>query len=235
MTSSGHIRGRLNLRLGGFGAAAGSLEGEAEADIEVVATASDRIIGITISEPREANRMAAIICEQLFHTGRPRQFDFELSEQVYRMVGALSLVGPIEIALVSTETESSGTMITLHHESIPNDIELLVMLTTTAGRTRTEESEEDVPSDYSLLTPNLRAFAAGGYGRFGGRNSLAGTAGVDVPLMYSTENPLAYVGLWLRGSVGTAGSGRLGGSAFVGLNLDRLALLKMEEGIGITS
>lgn len=220
----------LRLRLGGvIGGVAGSLGGTAESDVTVRGSASGPTTTLVISRPRGSNRMAAMIRQRLFPGEGPRRFTFDdVSERTYRILAGIAFIGRLTFSLTGPGTEGSGA-VALTHESFPDDVELVLTLRSPPAGGSTGGAREQGPSDYSLLTPSPRAFAAGGYANVGGRHGLQGTAGLDVPLLYDTSNPLAYAGLGIRGSMGTAGTRRAGGTGFVGLNLDPLSL---QLGIG---
>ncbi len=227
---SRRFRGRLELRLTGIvGAVASSLEGVAEADIDIVAKVADEKAVITIAPPEEDNRMAAMIREQLFPNGSPRVFDFKFPGKYFAYANAISLLSPITISLVGKKTKTSGAMIVISDESIPNGVELIITLAPSTRTTSVEETKRNLPGDHWTLTPNPRVFATAGYQGFAGKPSFVTTIGADFPLFYDTTNPLIYGGLGVRGSLDTNRLGRAGGNFFVGLNLDPLTL---QGGIG---
>ncbi|HEY5895501.1 MAG TPA: DUF4157 domain-containing protein [Chthoniobacterales bacterium] len=227
---SRRFRGRLELRLTGIvGAVASSLEGEATADIDIVAKVAEEKAVITIAPPAEDNRMAAMIRQQLFPNDNPRIFDFKLPKKYIGYANAISLLAPVTISLVGKKTKSSGAMVVIKHESVPDGVELLITLAPSARATSVEETKRDLPGNYWTLTPNPRIFATAGYQGFAGKPSFVTTIGADFPLSYDTSNPLIYGGLGVRGSLDTSRFGRVGGNVFLGLNLDPLSL---QAGLG---
>ncbi|HEY5751978.1 MAG TPA: DUF4157 domain-containing protein [Chthoniobacterales bacterium] len=227
---SRRFRGRLELRLTGIvGAVASSLEGAAEADIDIVAKVAEEKAVITIAPPAEDNRMAAMIRQQLFPNNNPRMFDFKLPKKYIGFANAISLLAPITISLAGKKTKPSGAMIVIRHESVPDGVELIITLAPSARTTSVEETKRDLPGNYRTLTPNPRIFATGGYQGFAGKPSFVTTIGADFPLFYDTSNPLIYGGLGVRGSLDTSRFGRVGGNVFLGLNLDPLTL---QAGLG---
>ncbi|MEM9815408.1 MAG: DUF4157 domain-containing protein [Cyanobacteria bacterium P01_D01_bin.6] len=233
------FRANLTLKLTeGIGAVASSLEGSASADVDVVATAADRTIVITVAPPTEDNRLAGIIRQQLFPNGEPRRFGFDY--EVFQnnnfwltMSGSTRLLSDFTIILTGPETESkstSGNVIVLAHNSLPNGLALTLKLSPVTRRENIADTQRESPNDHWSLTPNPRVFATGGISNFGGATNFTSTFGADFPLAYDIDQPLFYVGLGIRGGVDTLGSGRLGGSLLGGWNFNPLTL---QAGFGL--
>lgn len=219
------FQGKLQLYLSGaIGAVAKSLEGDATADIDLVATVATQKAVITIAPPTETNRLAATIREQLFPNGAPRSFDFDFPEAYFKYAGAVSLISGITVSITGKGGKHTGGMITINHESVPAGIELIATLSPSARTTNIADTPRQLPDDHWILTPNPDIFGAIGYA--GGKNNQAfnSTIGADFPLVYDTKNPLIYAGLGARASLDTNRLARVGGTAFVGLNFDPLSL-----------
>lgn len=219
------FQGRLELRMSGLPkGVAGSFEGIATADIDLVATLAKEKAVITVGPPAEKNRMAAMIRQQLFPNGASRSFDFDFPKEYFKYANSIWLISGITISVTGPGMKSEGAMISISHESVPAGVELIMTLAPSGRTTSVEETKRELPSDHWTLTPSPRIFGAAGYGNSLGSHAFSGTLGADFPLAYDTKNPLVYAGLGVRGSVDSNISGRAGGTAFVGLNIDPLSL-----------
>jgi hypothetical protein len=226
------FRGRLDLKLSGaFHATAASLEGTASADIDLDAILAKEQATITISPPTENNRLSAMIRELLFPNNGIRTFDFPFSKDYFKYAGAVSLFGSITLSLTGPDTKNTAGMIKVRSASVPNGVELILTLSSTARETSVRDTERKIPGNHWMLTPNPRLFSTIGYSGRGGSDAFGTTIGADFPLAYDTKNPLIYAGLGARGSFNSDVSGSVGGTAFVGLNFDPL-LLQLGFGAG---
>lgn len=219
------FQGKLQLRLtSAIGAVAKSLEGVATADIDLVATLATEKALITIAPPTESNRMAAMIREQLFPNGNVRTFDFNFPESYFKYAGAVSLISGITVSITGKNGKHTEGMILINHESVPDGVELVVALSPSLRSTSVADTQRKLPNDHWILTPKPDIFGAIGYAGADKSNAFTSTLGVDVPLGYDTKNPLIYAGLGARASLDTNRLARVGGTAFLGLNLDPLTL-----------
>ncbi|MEM1408023.1 MAG: DUF4157 domain-containing protein [Bacteroidota bacterium] len=228
-----NYQGALELKLTGLaGAMANSFEGTATADINLHASVENERAILTIQPPTGENRMAAVIRQQFFYNNNPRTFDFEFSRNYFQYANSIWLISGIRLAIVAQDaTPSPGSNIVIHHESVPSGVELIITLMSSAAPAAETAPEANTASDHWLLTPNPSIFGTVGYAGYGGNNAFQGTLGVDFPLAYDSENPLLYMGLGARGSIDTNALGRVGGTAFVGVNIDPLRL-QMGFGMG---
>jgi hypothetical protein len=225
------FRGSLRLELTGMvGAVAGSFEGTATCEVDVVTDVSKRTITLTLSPPTEDNRMSAIIRQLFFHNARPYSLDFDVGEVMLRAVQSLGALNLRGLVIAGPDARVDGPIV-LRHEAVPDGVALHVSVVPSARRTPVEDTEFDVPSDHWTLTPNPRLFTTTGYRYDGFGHALTVDVGADVPLFFDTSLPVVYGGLGVRGSYATSGSGRVGGTAFVGVNLDPLDL-QLGWGIG---
>lgn len=219
------FKGRLDLKLSGaLFATAKSLEGTATADIDFDAILANEKGTITISPPTEDNRLAAMIRQLLFPNNHYTFFDFEFPKDYFKYAGAVSLLGSLTVSLVGTDAKNTTGMIQVRSGSIPNGVELILTLSSTARETSVKDTKRDVPGNHWTLTPNPRIFGTIGYTGMGGADAFGTTIGADFPLVYDTTNPLIYAGLGARGTFNTNVSGSVGGTAFLGLNFDPLQL-----------
>lgn len=224
-------QGILRLKLTGLPAAAAkSFEGSATTDIDFVAKVKSEKGTITLSPPTEDSKLAAMIREMFFPNNSVRTFDFDFSKKSIKLVNSVFLIGGITVSISGKGAKSTEGSISIHHESVPSGVELIVTLLPSARSTSVEETKRIVPGNYSLLTPNPRLFGTLGYGRSSGQSALASTLGVDLPLHYDTSKPYVYLGLGARGSIDTNRFSKVGGTFLVGLNFDPLSL---QFGIGL--